>query len=213
MANRRRYDPTDRVTIVSQYGMPLSREYNYGIYSIEAPVRGQRYSTLEILGVQYEEPTDNPEQHASYSFSARQIAEDFVNFFRDYGVFVAKGKVPTESELSANERRLDEFCRSQCAVADGLQSRGNLRDINDIMKWCAARIGYEATWAVLTFPKEPCAGCGEMVRQGIARCPHCGAILDREKAIALGIVTPPVEKSAPATKSKPAGRTVVGTEA
>ena len=50
---------------------------------------------------------------------------------------------------------------------------------------------------------QECPGCGERVKPGVAVCKSCHSILDREKAVALGLVPrgaqlqPPPETSPP----------------
>ena len=51
----------------------------------------------------------------------------------------------------------------------------------------AARLGLEKEWHYQARETEECPGCGDRVKQGVAVCKSCGAILDREKAAALGL--------------------------
>ncbi len=129
--------------------------------------------------------------------SAREIAEDLCREINadagersDLGVFVCAGETPTEGELAAARERLEEFYKGLVATADREWERSHSHlFIHDVQRRAAAQLGLQKDW----YSKAPeyageCPGCGERVKQGVAVCRSCGAILDREKAAALGLV-------------------------
>ena len=60
-----------------------------------------------------------------------------------------------------------------------------------LQRRAAARLGLEKEWHYQARETEECPGCGERVKPGVAVCKSCHAILNREKALALGLVQPP----------------------
>jgi hypothetical protein len=109
------------------------------------------------------------------------------------GVFVCAGSIPTDEELRGARVQLDEFYRALVAAADREWERSHsYLFIHDLQRRAAASLGLQKEW----FYQEPvyggeCPGCGERVKANVAVCKSCGAILDREKALALGLVQPP----------------------
>ena len=51
----------------------------------------------------------------------------------------------------------------------------------------AIGLGVEREWAYVPMRMNDCPACGEKVKQGVAVCKHCGAILDAEKAAQHGL--------------------------
>ncbi len=131
--------------------------------------------------------------------SAREIAEDICHEINSdageksfLGVFVCAGNTPTEEELKAAQEKLDEFYRAQVAAADREWERSHsYLFIHDLQRRAAARLGLEKEWHYQTRETEECPGCGDQVKPGVAVCKSCHAILNREKALALGLIQPP----------------------
>jgi hypothetical protein len=127
---------------------------------------------------------------------AREIAEDLCREINSdagehsfLGVFVAAGEAPTAEELRAAELQLDGFYRLQVAAADREWERSHsYLFINDLQRRAAAHLGLEKEWYYQVRETAECPGCGERVKPNVAVCKACGAILDREKALALGLV-------------------------
>ena len=72
--------------------------------------------------------------------------------------------------------------------------------INDVERRAAKHLGLEKEWFYQPRETVECPGCGEKIKPGVAVCKTCGAILDREKAAALGLVRhEPVEAAVLAT--------------
>ena len=108
------------------------------------------------------------------------------------GVFVCAGEIPTEDELRGAREKLTEFYRALVAAADREWERSHsFLFINDLQRRAAANLGLDKEWYYQVRETAECPGCGERVKPGVAVCKSCGAILDREKALALGLVQPP----------------------
>lgn len=135
------------------------------------------------------------------AISARDIAEDLCREINSdagehsfLGVFVAAGDAPTDEELQNARLRLDEFYRLQVASADREWERSHsFLFINDLQRRAAAHLGLEKEWYYQVRETADCPGCGDRVKPNVAVCKSCGAILDREKALALGLIQPPVD--------------------
>jgi hypothetical protein len=75
--------------------------------------------------------------------------------------------------------------------------------INDVQRRAARHLGLEKDWFYQARETADCPGCGEKVRAGVAVCKTCRAILDRDKAAALGLV-PEAVAAQTAEAGKPA---------
>ena len=99
------------------------------------------------------------------------------------------GSAPTEQELCEAREKLDQFYRALVAAADREWERSHsYLFINDLQRRAAASLGLEKEWYTTTpLRAVECPGCGERVKPGGAVCRVCGAILDQEKALSLGL--------------------------
>ena len=67
-------------------------------------------------------------------------------------------------------------------------------------------LGVEREWAYVPMRMNDCPACGEKVKQGVAVCKHCAAILDAEKAAKHGLglgVKNSVGQASPGVRAKP----------
>ncbi len=131
--------------------------------------------------------------------TAREIAEDVCREINSdagersfLGVFVCAGDAPSEEELRNAQEKLDEFYRALVAAADREWERSHsFLFIHDLQRRAAAKLGLEKEWHYQSRETEECPGCGDRVKPGVAVCKSCHAILNREKALALGLIQPP----------------------
>ena len=108
-----------------------------------------------------------------------------------FGVFVAVGEKPTDEELAQSRLRLMAFYRRLVAAADREWERSHsYLFINDVERRAALYLGVEKEWFYQPRETVECPGCGEKIKPGFAVCKTCGAILDRAKAAALGLIPP-----------------------
>lgn len=147
------------------------------------------------------------------SITAREIAEDLCREINSdagersfLGVFVCAGNSPTQEELRGAREKLDDFYRALVAAADREWERSHsYLFIHDLQRRAAANLGLDKEWYYQARETAECPGCGERVKPGVAVCKSCGAILDREKALALGLVQPlavPAAVAAPGEKAR-----------
>jgi hypothetical protein len=132
------------------------------------------------------------------AITAREIADDLCREVNSdagensfLGLFVCAGDVPTEVELKNAEERLDDFYRALVASADREWERSHsFLFIHDLQRRAAAKLGMNKEWHYQVRETEECPGCGDRVKPGVAVCKSCHAVLNREKALALGLVQP-----------------------
>ncbi|MGD0907681.1 MAG: hypothetical protein ABSA96_08875 [Candidatus Acidiferrales bacterium] len=179
----------------------------------EANVGGEAYALTRVTSrtavMDYGDKRTLPLQ-----ITAREIAEDICREINSdagersfLGVFVCAGSEPTAEELRAAREKLDEFYRALVAAADREWERSHsFLFIHDLQRRAAANLGLEKEWYYRSREMAECPGCGDRVKPGVAVCKSCGAVLDREKALALGIVQAPAavagEKSAESFASR-----------
>lgn len=148
-----------------------------------------RFTTLEIPDVVREPEDVGGDRRLIHERDGRTVAVALIGPFLDRGVFIAAGAVPTEAELEAAEARYHEYLRQQ--IEDGMSQwekyhRPELVDMN--AKIGARVFGMSVPWAAPTRASLtiPCEGCGEQIAVRLAWHQACGAILDIERAAALG---------------------------
>jgi hypothetical protein len=197
----------DTAAIVNITEQQYAAHRTYGTFLIPGRTAGQEYSIARISPrtavMDYGDKRLLP-----LPIPAREIADDLCREVNSdageqsfLGVFVIAGETPTEHELLLAHTRLDEFYRAQVASADREWERSHsFLFINDLQRRAAAHLGLEKEWYYQVRETAECPGCGERVKPNVAVCKSCGAILDREKALALGLVQPPSSTAEARTK-------------
>ena len=180
----------------------------YGTFQIAACAEGEPSALTRITSrtavMDYGDKRTLP-----LAITAREIAEDICREINSdageksfLGVFVCAGEAPTEAELRSAQEKLDDFCRALVAAADREWERSHsYLFINDLQRRAAARLGFEKEWHYQARETEECPGCGERVKPGVAVCKSCHAVLDRDKALALGLIQPPPDATLHRLKS------------
>jgi hypothetical protein len=175
----------------------------YGTFQIAGRAAGQEYALTRVTprtaAMDYGDKRILP-----LAITAREIAEDLCREINSdageqsfLGVFVCAGEAPSVDELRTAQTRLIEFYRALVAAADREWERSHsFLFIHDLQRRAAANLGVEKEWYYQVRETAECPGCGERVKPGVAVCKSCGAILDRAKAQALGLV-PPAAPSQP----------------
>jgi hypothetical protein len=170
----------------------------YGTFQIAAKRDGDAFSLTRISGrtavMDYGDKRSLP-----LAISAREIADDVCREINSdagensfLGVFVCAGESPTAEELRAAQQRIEEFYRGLVAAADREWERSHtFLFIHDLQRRAASQLGLEKEWHYQSRETQECPGCGERVKPGVAVCKSCGAILDRDKAVALGLAQAP----------------------
>ena len=170
----------------------------YGTFQIAGRAEGDAYAMTRITPrtavMDYGDKRVLP-----LPITAREIAEDICREVNSdagersfLGVFVCAGDAPTVEELRNAQEKLDDFYRALVAAADREWERSHsFLFIHDLQRRAAARLGLEKEWHYQARETEECPGCGERVKPGVAVCRSCHAVLNRDKALALGLVQPP----------------------
>jgi hypothetical protein len=123
-----------------------------------------------------------------FTISARDIAEDLLQDLHDHGVFVCAGARPSTEEIEAATARRDAYYHRLIAEGDTMWARGHsFREISDMHRRAAIALGVEREWAYVPTRTSECPACGEKIKQGVAVCKHCHAILDFAKAAQHGL--------------------------
>lgn len=175
----------------------------YGTFPVAGRAAGQGYALTRITPrtavMDYGDKRTLP-----LEISAREIAEDLCREINSdagensfLGVFVCAGDSPTEEELQRARARLEEFYRALVAADREWERSHSFLFINDVERRAAAHLGLEKDWFYQSRETLECLGCGERVKPGVAVCKTCHAILDRDKALALGLVQPGPAAPAP----------------
>ena len=146
------------------------------------------------------------------NISARDIAADLCREINGdagedsfLGAFVCAGDAPTPEEIADARRRLEAFYRRKVAEADREWARSHsYLFLDDVQRRGAHELGLEREWNYQLHETSDCPGCGERLKPGVAVCKSCGAILDREKAKALGLWREPATVASAGASAPPA---------
>ena len=169
----------------------------YGTFQIPGRAGGEEYSLTRVTPrtavMDYGDKRTLP-----LAITAREIAEDLCREVNSdagensfLGVFVCAGNIPTEEELRGARSRLEDFYRALVASADREWERSHsFLFIHDVQRRAAGYLGLKKEWYYQSRETEECPGCGERVKPGVAVCKTCHAVLDRDKALALGLIPP-----------------------
>lgn len=168
---------------------------SYGTYRIRGRAPEEPYALISVAGVRAVMDLGD-KRTMDVPITAREVAQDLCREINAdagedsfFGVFVAHGETPQDDEISEARNRLDVFYRSMVASADREWERSHsYQFINDVQRRAARHLGLEKDWFYQARETADCPGCGEKVRAGVAVCKTCHAILDRDKAAALGLV-------------------------
>ncbi len=169
----------------------------YGTFHIKGRSEAEAHALLRVTPrtavMDYGDKRTLPLQ-----ITAREIADDICREINSdagersfLGVFVCAGDAPTEEELRGARENLDTFYRALVAAADREWERSHsYLFIHDLQRRAAENLGLEKEWFYRARETAECPGCGERVKPNVAVCKTCHAVLDREKALALGLIQP-----------------------
>jgi hypothetical protein len=186
---------------------------SYGTYQVHGCAPDEPYA-LTPVGARAAVMDLGDKRTLEVPITAREVAQDLCREINAdagedsfFGVFVAQGERPDDDELTEAGRRLAVFYRSMVASADREWERSHsYLFINDVQRRAARYLGLEKEWFYQARETSDCPGCGEKVRAGVAVCKTCGAILDRDKAAALGLAPVNVPHSGSTRPERAAAR-------
>ncbi len=181
--------------------------YAGGERIIPACQPGQKYSRPLVIDGFIADEYDLGDGRGNMAWNAEQgsdVAKDIVGIGSSspelssqttnlewWGVFIAAGEVPTEAELKEAKSKLDRLMARILADGDRMapfQNDPRSEKLCQIHFDAAAYLHQPRNWSNPVVAMQDCPGCGSTVKPGIAKCAHCGAILDRVKAIELGLI-------------------------
>jgi len=184
----------DKAVIANITGQQWILYRTYGTFIVAACSAGQPYTLTEV-GARKGTIDLGDKRVLEYPISAREVAEDLAREINSdggeasfFGVFVCASEQPTPAELEDARRKLEEFYKRQVFIADQEWERThNYMFITDVQRRAARWLSIERDWSYEPRAMADCPACGEKVRPGVAVCRACGAVLDREKALAFGL--------------------------
>lgn len=176
---------TVSIASISDQDWYVSR--THGVYHIPACAKGESFALLMITS-RGDALDLGDNRRFPFTISAREIAEDLLQDLHDHGVFVCAGARPTADEIAAATARRDAYYHRLISDGDTMWARGHsFREISDMHRRAAIALGVEREWAYVPTRTSECPACGEKIKQGVAVCKHCHAILDSEKAAKHGL--------------------------
>ncbi|GAC1632887.1 MAG: hypothetical protein NVS9B14_06760 [Candidatus Acidiferrum sp.] len=174
------------------------QQYSFGEIRVEPCAEDEEYRVTRVEWRAERQPSEK--NTTVTEIGALEIAKDVARLCnadigeKSYaGVFViANGDKPAEAELKEAHRRLTERYKHCVADARGTWQRTrNVAQITDEHRRAARYLNLvDEEWMSEAQGQELCEGCGKPHMAGIAKCGHCGAILDVEKARKLGLLPP-----------------------
>lgn len=157
---------------------------------------GEPYGVTEVQGSSCSKDFGG-DQKEYYDVPAKSIAEDLVRGLEDHGLFVVESLPPSEAELAQATARQQAWYRGLIIDADSTWARTqDPKQISFHARVAAKSLNLKRDWASDMSMMAPCKACREMVSIEAAKCPHCTAILNYEKARDFGLLTPDQEKFA-----------------
>lgn len=161
-----------------------------------------RTMALDFIGVELTPVTDEATQEVT-GYVEQVNSRNLL----DRGIFVPEGDAPTEAEIAQARSNLVTYFRSLIPIADEMWVSSNKRpkQIDNNARIAAKYLGIRREWAEVSgiAGRLECPACGEFIKPGIAKCPHCDAILDRKKAAEFGLFIPePRPAAAPESPTK-----------
>jgi hypothetical protein len=168
---------------------------SYGTYQVRGRAPEEPYTLIPVGGTRAVMDLGD-KRTLDVPITAREVAQDLCREINAdggedsfFGVFVAQGEKPGDDEMTEARQCLEVFYRSMVASADREWERSHsYLFINDVQRRAARHLGLEKEWFYQARDTFDCPGCGEKVRAGVAVCKTCRAILDRDKAVALGLI-------------------------
>lgn len=192
------------------------RSRSYGVITIQPCEKGERFHVTLVQG-QVELADIGDGRCVEITTTAAQVANDIEQDINSggvgtiegvcyYGIFAMDHPLPTEEELRDAEAKMNSYYEYLVREARTLFQRPNMvNEITDVMRRAGNKLGIDEPWIRVVVQMQDCPGCGERLRPNVAVCKSCGAILDRARAIELGIIKEEKESEiAPELEAEPA---------
>ena len=186
---------SETVTIVSLAPYKaLDFHHNLGYFVIPAREEGQPYAKLVVKDatavLRFGDNINIPQPVKAMDLAEDLIGKHAGDNLEPHGVFIAKGDEPTEKELAAAKKKMEEFYKKKVDEADSDFARFGDRKRLTIHAHAAAKhFGLKRPWLLDLAEMAACEGCKELIDPEAVSCPKCRAIRDWEKARKLGLVS------------------------
>ena len=200
-------DRFPKVYVWSLYWRPLERRQgSLGMRIVPGCPDGQAVSEPLVIDGFIADEFDLGDGRGNMSWNAEagtDVADDFIGArsysaemsthttnYEWYGVFRSAAEKPTIEELETAYAKLEKFQKMWLADGDrlALQGEKGLEQIGTPHREAAIWLKQPRSWSQPAVAMIECPGCGNSVKPYIAKCGSCGAILDRMKAIKLGLI-------------------------
>lgn len=190
---------------------PLQRSYSGGL-TVPACPKGTPYVSMVITDHMDMRvvAVDHWAEHSEKTpilITCQEIVADIFNSEKMglKGCFIPKGDKPTQAEIEqahAARKAYGMRCINHGTAA--FKHTGRIDEIPDEWKRYAEELGVDVEWNKLAPPtKTECPACAGEIKPHVAVCRHCGAILDKKKAIEFGLIEAPKEE-----KPEPKGKVI-----
>ena len=187
----------------------FAHSFDFGEIRIEGCEPGQEY---RVTRIEWRNSRVNVGDKSDLTeISALDIAKDLVRMANGEigehsyaGIFLMKGEEPTKQELREAHAKLKTRYEWAVNRARKEWERTHRTDwITDEERRAARYLNIiNEPWVAVAVAQELCPVCGISHNPGIAKCGHCGAILDVEKARQFGVLPPGFGEEKETRKSK-----------
>lgn len=169
-----------------------------GKHLILACPEGERYSTPRVIpGVVYEGIPVDIKKLEYRQCPGMDLAMDIVGLgpfkkaeaaLTHWGVFISRSNPPKDKEIEQANQMLLDTCLKLVREGDDFHNAGpqEYRNISADHRWALRKTNLNRAWGTSTLVMEICPGCQDSVKPGVV-VHGCGAVLDWDKAIELGI--------------------------
>lgn len=169
-----------------------------GKFFIPACQEGKEYSEpLKIPGIFPETiPVDMKKLEVRYE-DGWLVASDIIglghskspaNSLVRWGVFLSRTPKPSKEDLAKANAALTETAVALVREGNDFHNQGPQQYVNITIdhRWALRRTNQKASWEQPLAQMDVCPGCQESIKPGVV-VHTCGAVLDFDKAISLGI--------------------------
>jgi len=120
---------------------------------------------------------------------ARKIAKSLIRDCKGMGIWVGEGSEPTEEELAAAHAELPIYARKMVNQGNAIWMRyRHTRHISKHSVWAANYLHEKPEWAFENAAEKVlCRSCQMPIPKTAAKCGHCKAILDWNRAAAYDL--------------------------
>lgn len=191
---------TKPVLVCSIYPRPFtvsSQHSPRGYFYLPEKPKDADYSCILIGPGVHNEDKGDGKRTKDFCIPSRKVATSLFTERGDHayvsrGIFVAEGDKATPEELEAARQKLNEYWhRSLDRGKAAFQNRQRITDVPDEAKLAALALNVKAPWSPEAVTNTECPACAESVKDGAAICKHCGFIINRDRALAIGHIKPP----------------------